>query len=125
MDKKQILIIEDDKFFRELVAKRLRLEDLDVLTAENSKEAFELLNTNVPSIIILDMLLPGLDGFEILTILKKDPKTAGIPVMVLSNLGQKEEIERAKILGATDYMVKINFSLDEITESVHKIIDQR
>jgi len=124
VDKKKILIIEDDDFFRQMISKKLQ-KDFEVGSARDSKEAFAYLETDFPNLIILDLILPGLDGFEILSIIKKDKRTAGIPVLVLSNLGQTEEIERAKSLGAIDFLVKINFTIEEILEKIKKILKER
>lgn len=110
----KILIIEDDKFFRELISKKLQKENFDVVTASDSKEAFAYLDSNLPDLIVLDLILPGLDGYEILSIIKKDKRTSSIPVIILSNLGQQEEIDKAKSLGVIDFMVKVNFTLEEI-----------
>lgn len=120
-----ILIIEDDKFFRELIGKKLLKENFNVATASDNKEAFAYLENNLPDLIILDLILPGLDGYEILSILKKDKKTSGIPVIILSNLGQHDEIERAKSLGAIDFMIKINFTLDDIVTKVRKVLQEK
>lgn len=122
MDKKLILIIEDDKFFQTLVSKKLVNEGFDVVAASESKEALKILEENKPSLIILDLILPLLSGFEILSIIKKDEKMKDIPVLILSNLGQKEEIERVIALGAVDFMVKVNFTPDEIVRKVKSII---
>lgn len=124
MDKKKILIIEDDDFFRQMISKKLQ-KDFVAGSARDSKEAFAYLETGLPDLIILDLILPGLDGFEILSIIKKDKKTAGIPVVVLSNLGQTEEIERAKSLGASDFLVKINFTVEEILEKIKGVFKER
>jgi two-component system phosphate regulon response regulator PhoB/two-component system alkaline phosphatase synthesis response regulator PhoP len=123
--KRKILIIEDDKFFRDLISKKLREGNFDVATASDGKEALAYLQVNIPDIIILDLILPGLDGYEILSILKKDKKTSGIPVLILSNLGQREEIERARALGATDFMVKVNFTLEEILAKINQIFKEK
>ena len=121
---KKILIIEDDDFFRQMISKKLQ-KDFETGSARDSKEAFAYLETTLPNLIILDLILPGLDGFEILSIVKKDKRTAGIPVIVLSNLGQTEEIERAKSLGASDFLVKINFTVEEILEKIKGILKER
>ncbi len=117
-----ILIIEDDKFFRDLISKKLIKENFDVLTAVGSKDAFEILKEKIPSLIILDLVLLGVSGYEILSILKKDEATKNIPVIILSNLGQEEEIERAKSLGADDFLIKVNFTLEEIVEKIKTIL---
>ncbi len=122
MKEQSILIIEDDKFFRDLVANKLDKENFKVLRACDSEEAFRILEKEIPSLIILDLILPGLDGFEILSILKKDKKTNGIPVVVLSNLGQKEDVDRAKSFGVIEFMIKVNHTPDEIVARVKHVL---
>lgn len=122
MAKESILIVEDDKFFRDLVSKKLEKNGFDMLMAADSKEALAVLEEKKPSLIISDLILPGLDGFELLAMVKKDEKTKNIPVIVLSNLGQKDEIERATSLGAIDFMVKVNFTPDEIVSKIKNVL---
>lgn len=122
MDKIKVLIIEDDKFFGELVSKNLIRENFEVFVAHDSKETFSYLESNTPNLILLDLILPGMDGYEILSVLKNDQKTKDVPVIILSNLGQREEIEKAKELAATDFMIKVNFTPDEIVERVKKTL---
>jgi len=120
--KNLILIIEDDKFFRDLVSKKLENSGLEVILAADSKETFALLEEKKPSLIISDLILPGLDGFELISMIKKDEKTKDIPLIVLSNLGQKDEIEKAMSLGAIDFLVKVNFTPDEIVNKIKKVL---
>lgn len=122
MEKKKILVIEDDKFFQTLVTKKLIGEGYEVLTASDSNEALAILEKEKPNLIILDLILPILDGFEILSIVKKDEKTKDIPVIILSNLGQKEEVERAIALGANDFMIKVNFTPEEIAGKIKSFL---
>ena len=122
MAKESILIVEDDKFFRDLVSKKLEKNGFEMFLAADSKEALTILEEKKPSLIISDLILPGLDGFELITMVKKDEKTKHIPIIVLSNLGQKEEIERATTLGAIDFMVKVNFTPDEIVDKIKKVL---
>lgn len=124
MSKSKILIIEDDAFFRELILGKLRKENFDVFAARDSKEGFDYLQSNEPQAIVLDLILPDINGYEILTVLKKDVKTKNIPVIVLSNLGQEEEIQRAKDLGAADFMIKVNFTLEEIAAKIRSVLNQ-
>ena len=123
MAKESILIVEDDKFFRDLVSKKLEKNGFEMFLAADSKEALTILEEKKPSLIISDLILPGLDGFELISMLKKDDKTKGIPVIVLSNLGQKDEVERAMSLGAIDFMVKVNFTPDEIVDKIKKVLN--
>lgn len=117
-----ILVIEDDKFLRELLVRKLASEGFDVQNAIDAQAAFSILAERKPNIILCDLILPGVSGFEILEKIKADPKTADIPVVILSNLGQKEDTDKAMALGAKDFMVKANFTLDEIITKVRSIV---
>jgi len=117
-----VLVIEDDKFLKELLVKKIAKEGFDVQNAVDAQSAFIVLEDRKPNIILCDLILPGVDGFEILHRIKSNPKTADIPVVILSNLGQAEDLEKAKSLGATDFMIKANFTLDEIVAKVRSLI---
>lgn len=123
-EKGNILIVEDDKFLRELLARKLFTEGFAIESAVDAKGAFNTLSKWRPNIILLDLILPGEDGFTILGKIKKDKDLSDIPVIILSNLGQKEDIDRAIALGAMDFMVKANFTLDEITSKVSKALGE-
>lgn len=115
---KKILVIEDDKFLRELITQKLNQEDFDVAEAIDGEEGTEKIKTEKPDLVLLDLILPGIDGFEVLSQVKKDPSLASIPVIILSNLGQKEDVERGLKLGAVDYLIKAHFTPKEIIEKV-------
>jgi DNA-binding response OmpR family regulator len=117
-----VLVIEDDKFLRELLVKKLSAEGFEVENALDGETAFGILAKKTPNIILLDLILPNIDGFEILGRVRKDAKTATTPVIIFSNLGEKADIDKAMGLGATDFMVKANFTLDEIVAKIHSII---
>ncbi len=117
-----ILVIEDDKFLRELLVRKLASEGFDVENAIDAEAAFAILVQRVPDIILCDIILPGIDGFEILRRVKADPRTANVPIVILSNLGQKEDLDKAMALGAKDFMVKANFTLDEIVTKVRSVL---
>lgn len=117
-----VLVVEDDKFLRELFIRKLFSDGFKVENAIDAKGVFEILGRWKPDIILLDLILPGVDGFEILSRIKKDDTIKDIPVIVLSNLGQQEDIDRAMALGAKDFMVKANFTLDEIIARVRTIL---
>ena len=119
---KTILIVEDDKFLRELATQKLRAEGFQVLEAENGEEALEMMQAKDPSLVILDLILPGIDGFQVLTKIKSEPKWASLPVIILSNLGQEDDIAKAKSLGATDYLVKAHFSFGEIIKKIKTVL---
>jgi DNA-binding response OmpR family regulator len=112
--KEKILIVEDDKFLGEFLLKRLKEEGFEVFLATNGEEGFNLAREKRPELIILDLILPEKNGYEVLEDLKKNPLTSNIPVLVLSNLGQKEEVEEAFRKGAEDFLIKAYYSLDDI-----------
>jgi len=122
--KKTILIIEDDKFLRELISQKLKKEGFSISEAIDGEKGLQKVKTEKPGLILLDLILPGIDGFEVLTEVKKDPALAEIPVIILSNLGQKDDIERGLKLGAVDYLIKAHFTLGEIIKKIKKILEQ-
>lgn len=115
---KNILIIEDDKFLRELIAQKLKKENYEIFEAADGEEGLKKAREEKPDLILLDLILPGMDGFEVLSRLKSDSGLINIPVIVLSNLGQTEDVERASALGATDYLIKAHFTPGEIIEKI-------
>lgn len=118
----KILIVEDDKFLRELFVRKMFNAGFDVDSAVDADQAFNVLSNKKPEIILLDLILPGLDGFGILAKLKADNNLKDIPVIVISNLGQKEEMDRAMSLGAVDFLIKANYTLDEIINRILTIL---
>src|SRR3989344_1760936 len=115
---KKILIIEDDKFLRELISKKLVNEGFAIALAVDGEEALKKVKEEKPDLILLDLILPGVDGFEVLAKIKSDPSVLSIPVIILSNLGQEEEIEKGLKLGAVSYLVKAYFTPAEIIEKI-------
>lgn len=123
-EKKKILIIEDEKDLRFFITQALKSEGFETIEAFDGEEGLEKAKAEKPNLILLDLLLPGINGYEVLSRLKKDPDLELIPVIILSNLGQEEEIERGLKLGAIDYLIKANFTLDEIVERVKKVFSK-
>jgi DNA-binding response OmpR family regulator len=115
---KTILIIEDDKFLRELIARKLIKEGYEISEAIDGEEGIKKIKEEKPDLILLDLILPGIDGFEVLARIKEDPALAAIPVIILSNLGQKEDVEKGLKLGAVDYLIKAHFTPGEIIEKI-------
>ncbi|MCK5027007.1 MAG: response regulator [Candidatus Pacebacteria bacterium] len=109
-----ILLVEDDVFMRELFAKNLREAGFEVYDVADAVIAEKALKDNMPDVILLDLLLPGKSGFQFLSELKRKEKYTHIPVVVVSNLGSKGDIDRALDLGAVDFLVKANATIDEI-----------
>ena len=118
----KILIIEDDKFLRELITQKVGQEGYEVVGAVDGEEGLKMAGEENPNLILLDLILPAMDGFEVLRQLKEQETTKNIPVIILSNLGQKEDIDKGMQLGAADYMIKAHFTPGEITEKIKSIV---
>lgn len=121
---KNILIIEDDDFFRELIRKKLVSEGFEVAEAVDGEKGIEIIKESHPDLVILDLLLPSIDGFEVLSKVKSDATIAQTPFLVLSNLGQQEDIERGLRLGASDFLIKSQFDIDQIMDKVKGILNK-
>lgn len=119
--KKTILLVEDDEFLAELYATKLTLEGYKVYLATDGLKGLKLAKEKKPSLILLDILLPKLDGFGVLTQLKKDPETKNIPVILLTNLSQRSEVKRGLDLGAKDYLIKAHFMPSEVVAKIKRI----
>jgi DNA-binding response OmpR family regulator len=117
---KKILIIEDEEVLLDLLAKKLRGSGYFVYTASNGEEGMEKADSLAPDLIILDMMMPKLDGFGVLERLKKEGKK--FPVLIISNSGQEVDIDRALSLGAIDYLVKTELGPEEIMQKVKKCL---
>jgi two-component system phosphate regulon response regulator PhoB/two-component system alkaline phosphatase synthesis response regulator PhoP len=124
-NERTLLLVEDDSFLVEILVKKFKDDDYRVIHASNGNDALRKAHDEDPDIILLDIILPGMNGFEILKKLKDDETTADIPVAFLSNLGQKEDMEKGKRMGALDFIVKANHSLDEIVVRVNKLIEEQ
>lgn len=118
----KVLLVEDDLSLMKIYSNKLRISGFDVSIAITGDEGFRKAQVELPQIILLDLILPGMDGFLVLEELKKNPITEGIPVVILSNLGQQTDIERGKRLGAVDYLVKSDVSLIDVVAKVKKYI---
>jgi len=119
---KKILIVEDDKFLRELIAQKLIKEGYNIVEAVDGEKGIKKVKDEKPDLILLDLILPGIDGFEVLAKIKEDPVLSQIPVIILSNLGQKDDIERGLKIGAVDYLIKAHFTPGEIIEKVKTVL---
>ncbi len=119
---KKILIIEDDTFLQGLEATKLKKENYEVITAGNGEEGMKKITEEGIELVLLDLVLPEFDGFEILEKIRSTASTKKIPVIVFSNLSEDKDIKKAESLGATDFMVKSNFTLDELVERINKVL---
>jgi len=119
---KKILIIEDDKYFLNILLKKLEKEGFSVISASEGISGIRKLKEEKPDLIILDLVLPGIDGFEILKRAKQNPETKKIPIIILSNLGQEQEVEKGLSLGASDFLIKAHFTPKMVIEKIKKYL---
>ncbi|MGI8419818.1 MAG: response regulator [Candidatus Levyibacteriota bacterium] len=120
----KILLVEDDKFFREFYSAKLREQNAEVETATNGEEGLEKLQTNMPDVILLDIIMPKMDGFEMLTQMGQLQLIDKIPVLVFSTLGQEKDVERARLLGAKGYVNKSFFDFDKLYVRIQALASQ-
>ncbi|HLM83958.1 MAG TPA: response regulator [Candidatus Bathyarchaeia archaeon] len=119
---KAILIVEDDTFMGSLLERKFQQNNFQIFRAASVDEARKIVKENPISLILQDIILPGTDGITFLKELKASPDFKNIPVIITSNLGKEEEIERGLSEGASDYVVKANTTPGEIVEKVEKIL---
>jgi DNA-binding response OmpR family regulator len=120
--KNLILIVEDDPFLRNLLSTRLAREGFKIDIAIDGVEAGEKIRSIRPALILLDLILPRKNGFEVLEEISDDPQLRSIPIIIISNLGQESDIQRGKSLGAMDYFVKARLSIDELVSKIKEIV---
>jgi DNA-binding response OmpR family regulator len=121
VSKKKLLWVEDDKLIGTILAKKLIASGFDLFHAKNGEEALEALKASIPDAVVVDLLLPGMSGFDILQSIKMDERLKNIPTMVLSNLSKPSDIEKARILGAKKFLVKAAASLDQIVAEIKEL----
>lgn len=114
----RILLVEDDKFLATALSDKLAREGFVVIKAANGQEAAAKIRLERPDLVLLDLIMPQKNGFEVLAEMKLEPLTKHIPVIVLSNLGQEADIKKAKDLGASDYLVKSDVEMKTVVEKI-------
>ena len=123
-NKIKVLLIEDEKEVLELYNLKLTLDEYDVITAENGSEGLEKSFKENPDLIFLDIKMPGMDGFEVLKKLRSDDRTKHIPVIILSNFDEQDMIEKGLTLGANEYLIKSQFSPEDISTKVKDFLEK-
>ncbi len=119
---RRILLAEDDRFLRKAAEATLRQHGFSVVTAVDGEEAIRLAQAEAPALILLDLIMPKIQGFEVLRALKANPATAAIPVIVMSNLGQPQDVQQALEAGAATYLIKANLSLQDLVTQVENTL---
>lgn len=120
-----VLIVEDDVFLVGIYQKKFEMEGFKVSISENGEKGLADIKKKKPDVVVLDILLPKLDGFAVLEKLKKDPVLKNIPVIMLTNLGQKDDVEKAMQSGAAGYLIKAHFKPSEVVEKVREVLKSK
>lgn len=121
-EKHKILLAEDDKFISLAYQDGLSRAGFEVIAATDGVEALDKARKEKPELILLDLVMPIKNGFEVLEELKADKELKNVPIIILSNLGQNSDIEKGKALGAVDYLIKSNFSMSEVIEKIKEFL---
>lgn len=121
---KKIVIIEDDKILLKALNVELLGVGFDVVSAVDGEAGFKLVKKEIPDLVILDLILPKMNGFDVLAALKKDQATKNIPIVILTNLGEDENRKKGMKMGATDYLIKSSVGIEEITIKINQIFGQ-
>ncbi len=123
-DQKKILIIEDDQFLSLILKGRLEKEGFAVAQAFDGQAGLDALKKEIPDLIILDLIMPRMSGFEFLEVLRTDPQFGNIPVVAATNLGQESDIQKARSLGVIDYYVKAQTALDDLVRMLKAVLEK-
>ena len=119
---KKILLVEDDPFLLDIYKTKFQEEGFSVQVAEDGEKALKMVGEDMPDILLLDIVLPSMDGFEFLKEIKSNDKLKNIRIVLLSNLGQKNEVEKGVALGADKYLIKAHYTPSEVVKEVKKIL---
>lgn len=123
-DKKwKVLLVEDEKMLADMYATKFTMDGFDTHKANDGATGLSMAGDVSPDIILLDIIMPKIDGFGVLKELRSNPKFASIPIILLTNLGQDEDIKKGKQLGATDYFVKANHTPAEVVTKVKQVLN--
>jgi len=119
---KKILIVEDDRFLSFLMKARLEKDGFTVTQVFDGQEAIDLLKKETPSLIIMDIIMPKVTGFEVLKMISITPQLVNVPVVIVSNLAQDSDIQKARELGAKEYFVKVKVSIDDLVGRIKTLV---
>lgn len=118
----KVLLVEDDKMILDMYTLKFFQEGYKVVQAENGKDGIDVAKKEKPDVILLDIILPQMDGFAVLKKLKSDGVTKTIPVVLLTNLGQDGDVKKGLELGAIDYLIKANYTPTQVVEKVKSLL---
>ncbi len=124
MEEKKVLLIEDDPFLSSLLKNRFAREGLTVLHAKDGEEGIKLIKeTQGILLVLLDLILPKKSGFEVLQVIRQDPQMQNAPVIIISNLGQPEDVQKGQELGAVEYFIKAKTSIEDLVSNVVSFLE--
>lgn len=118
----KILIIEDDRYISKMYQLKLSLDGFDVQVADNGRIGVDKVGEFKPDIVLTDILMPEMDGFEVIKTMKSEPETKDIPILIMSNLGQEDHIQKGLELGALGYIVKSQYTPSKVVEKIKEIL---
>lgn len=121
-NKTSVIIVEDEKMLADMYATKFTMEGFEAQKANDGQSGFDLVKQVKPDIVLLDIIMPKIDGFGVLKMIKDDSELKDIPVILLTNLGQDEDIKKGKQLGAADYFVKANHTPAEVVQKVKQVL---
>lgn len=119
---KKVMWVEDDQFLSDLISRKLSHQNCRLMYARTGEDALKMLETEVPDVIILDLLLPGISGFDVLEKVKSEDRTKQVPVIILSNFSQNNEVDRATKLGAAKFLIKASIVLDDLVHELQGVL---
>lgn len=120
-----VLIIEDDSYISDMYRIKLESENFEVVTAKDGIIGIGIIEKQKPDIVLLDIVMPKIDGFSVLKTIKKNPELKEIPIVLLTNLSQKENVERGFELGADSYIIKAHFTPSEVVKKIKDILEKQ
>lgn len=120
---KKIIFIEDEPALQKALTAVLNNAGYEMVSALDGEIGLELIKKEKPDLVLLDLILPKMDGFQVLETIRKDPETARLPVMILSNLEENSDINRALELGATTYLLKTNYRLEDVVKKIADVLN--
>jgi len=120
--KVKIVLVEDDSFLAGMYVTKLNLEGFDVQLASDGEKGLKMIREEQPALVLLDIVLPKMSGFDVLKDMKAEAETKNIPVILLTNLGQRDDVQKGLNLGATDYLIKAHFMPSEVVEKIKKLM---
>lgn len=122
--KRKILIVEDEPMLSSILKARFEKEGFEVTQAKDGVEALSLLKQNRYDLVLLDIILPKMSGFEVMESIKNDPNTNPTPIVIVSNLGQESDIQRGEMLGAIGYFIKARLSIEELVSKIKEFFEE-